>query len=60
MYIKIIGYFIFLLQFVWGFSHIDWTNTTKLGSQHENPLKKGNTKNVKECQTLFNSVHGLN
>jgi hypothetical protein len=25
MYIKIIGYFIFLLQFVRGFSHIDWT-----------------------------------
>ena len=27
MYIKIIGYCIFLLQFVWGFSHIDWTTT---------------------------------
>ena len=27
MYIKIIGYFIFLLQFVWGFSHIDWTTS---------------------------------
>ena len=26
MYIKIIGYFIFLLQFIRDFSQIDWTN----------------------------------
>ena len=31
-------------------------DTTKLGNQHENFFKKGNTKNVNKYQTLFNNV----
>ena len=32
-------------------------DTTKLGNQHENLLKRGNTKNVIKYQTLFNNIH---
>ena len=31
-------------------------DTRKLGNQHENLFKKGNTKNVNKYQTLFNNV----